>query len=129
MKTAHEQTLRQRIEALRDDLESISLDNHIYADGEGVKASIVVAWLTAALAVFPAPFPKMAVRLTHAEQARDMIRSGCNPMGPRVISHLDTAAEIERVAREVCAEWDNINNPDELELGRAMDRLRALVQP
>ena len=167
MKTAHEQTLRQRIEALRDDVESISLHNHIYGDGEGISASVVVARLTDALALpdgpepgggqqsgtcrevlvsntvlaqsaaailaeSSPPFPKMAVRLTHAELAREMITSGCNPMGPRVISHLDTAAEIERVervAREVCAEWDNINNPDERELGRAMDRLRALVQP
>ena len=42
---------------------------------------------------------------------------------------LERLREIERVAREVVTEWDNINNPDELELGRVMARLRALVQP
>ena len=62
-------------------------------------------------------------RLTHAEQAFRAIPY------KKYLSHIGRAAEIERVAREVVTEWDNINNPDELELGRTMDRLRALVQP
>tara|TARA_R110000868_G_scaffold181331_4_gene422257 strand:- start:10017 stop:10259 length:243 start_codon:yes stop_codon:yes gene_type:complete len=62
-------------------------------------------------------------RPTHAERAKGAIPYDLYE------AHLDVAAKIERLAREVCAEWDNINNPDELELGRTMDRLRALVQP
>ena len=60
MKTAHEQTLRQRIEALRDEVESISLDNHIYGDGEGIRASVAVARLTDALALPDGPEPLSA---------------------------------------------------------------------
>ena len=69
-------------------------------------------------------------RLTHAEQALKGLGHASGLVAVATCrDHLDKAAEIERLAREVVTEWDNINNPDEPELGRTMDRLRALVQP
>ena len=124
MKTAHEQTLKQRIEALRDDVESISLHNHIYGDGEGISASVVVARLTDALAESSPPFPKMAERLTHAELAEEHILLH-GPLRSSIAVHLDTAAEIERVAREVVSQFGTHHQPDDC----AICRLRALVQP
>ena len=65
-------------------------------------------------------------RLTHAEQASDWLVMGWTAEGARVKGELRAAAEIERVAREVCAEAGKHYIPSQL--GIAICRLRALVE-
>ena len=61
-------------------------------------------------------------RLTHAEQAKVSITA--RNINTALVS-LDTAAEIERVAREVVSQFGTHHQPDDC----AICRLRALVQP
>jgi hypothetical protein len=68
-----------------------------------------------------------APRLTHAEQAWDLVEAGCNPLGSFVPPHIDAAAEIERVAREVVEAYFEPSPAGALSV--AITRLRALVQP
>ena len=63
-------------------------------------------------------------RLTHAEQAKVSIT--VRNINTALVS-LDKAAEIERVARDVCAEAGKNYIPSQL--GIVVCRLRALVQP
>ena len=73
-------------------------------------------------------------RLTQAAQALQSLGHATGLISAACREHLDKASKIEqeayalaRATRVVMHEWDNINNPDEEELGRVMDVLESML--
>ena len=69
----------------------------------------------------------MSEPMTHAEQAHRLIDLSSGVWDSGTTSHLDVAAKIERVAREVVDAYFLPSSTGTLSV--AVTRLRALVQP